>query len=321
MKSFSIFSNRAVRTGWRPIVAVAFVFFVLRSAGCQFDITGNPDVKLLIVHVSPAIAVVPVNGRLVLTATITGSQQSSGITWTVIGSNNGRIDGNGLTATYYAPSAPATFPALPIEIRAVPDEDPTRYATCRVQLFTSQDTSFTISPDTVLLLTNQTQQFSIDTISPPISGIHWSLVSGPGSITENGLYSPPASVDSDRTIAIVRATSINNTAVFSTAMITLDSATDSLLCFTRDVLPVLSGSCGNSGCHDFGTHAAGYDFNTYSGTMASVKGTTARSTRLYNSIIQYDANSRMPKPPAPALTPNQVRIIGRWIDEGALDCQ
>ncbi len=94
------------------IILILLIVFAFRTAGCQFDVTGNPDVSLLRVRVSPGIAAVPVNGRLLLTAMVTGSQQSNGITWTIVGSNNGSWEGGkntGLTVTYLAPAIPAAL--------------------------------------------------------------------------------------------------------------------------------------------------------------------------------------------------------------------
>jgi hypothetical protein len=76
-----------------------------------------------------------------------------------------------------------------------------------------------------------------------------------------------------------------------------------------------------SGCHDAVKKAAGYDFNTYAGTAPSLHARNARSSKLYTSITQFNANSRMPPPPAPAFGQAQVLKIGQWIDEGASDCQ
>ncbi len=309
---------------WKTLFAFFLVAFAFRSAGCQFDITGNPDVNLVTVHVSPDSAAVPMGGQLTLTATVKGYLADGTVTWLVDGSNKGTIVANGLTAIYTAPGA--VFPPE-ITIRVIPNEDPTRYVLCHLFVYppadvTPEDTSFTVSPHAVRLLTGKSQQFTIDTVtfSTTVGPITWSLVSGPGDISATGVYTAPSTSD-DSTVAVIRATSVLNPAVYSDARIILLKNTDSLLCFTRDVLPIVSGSCGMSNCHDAAKKAGGYDYNTYSGMIKSVKVGSARSSRMYTAMTQFNAASRMPPPPANALTPNQVLTIGKWINDGALDCQ
>ena len=318
--------------GWRAALALLLLAAPLYfAAGCQYDLTGNPDVSLLTVHVAPDSAVVPLGGSLALTATVTGAMSDPTITWVVEGAGNGTVVGSGLTAIYSAQGInPMRLPPF-VRVRAVPNEDPSRYVVCTIYLSIPQydrpdDTAFVASPMFVRLLSNHTQTFALDTLSTslPLGPVTWSVLSGPGTIAADGTYTPPATVV-DSTIAIVRATLVADTSVHSDATVLLLDARDSLVCFSRDVLPVLSGACGTSGCHDATKHAGGYNFLTYSGTISGIRRagglTGARNSRLYKAITQFNASSRMPPPPSPAMTPVQVLTIGRWIDEGALDCQ
>ena len=302
---------------------VSSLLFVLTS-GCQYNISGNPDVNLLAVHVSPDSAVVPTNGSLALTATIKDFLHDGTVTWSIEEPNGGTIVSNGLTATYTAPAG--LNPALSVvHIRVSADEDPTRYVICPVaiKLPPDTDTLFTISPSAVWMLTNAPQQFTIDTVSAyatPVPPLRWTVVSGPGTISNVGLYTPPTST-ADNTIAIIQATSISDSTLYSQATITLHNYADSLKCFSRDVLPILSSSCGMSGCHDATSHKSNYNALTYQSTRRVVTPGNARASRLYSLIIEFNANLRMPPPPQSALTPMQVMTVGQWIDQGAVDCQ
>jgi hypothetical protein len=125
----------------------------------------------------------------------------------------------------------------------------------------------------------------------------------------------------DSTFVTVRASSAQDASIYSEATIVLHNYTDSLICFSRDILPILSGSCGTSGCHDAATHKGNYNAQTYEGTLAVVKPGDARSSRLYIRLIDFNATSRMPPPPQTALPQMQIMKIGQWIDQGAIDCQ
>lgn len=281
------------------------------GGGCMYTINGNPDVNLLAVHLSPIRATVPIHGVVDLSANIQGFVHSGAITWTIAKSPGGdSVVGSGITARYYA----ANFISLAdtiIVIRATSVEDPTRYAECTIVITLPPNTPYAITPMAVVMLTNNMLQFEIDTIQSGYdSPLTWSIVSGPGSISSSGFYTAPATIDADSTLVIMQAVSPTDT---SLAVITLLKSTDSLRSFTRDVQPILL-SCATSGCHD-GSSRPLFD---YKHTRSDVKPGNARASRLYQRIVDINANTRMAPPPAPALTQTQVLMIGQWIDQGAL---
>ncbi len=304
------------------LIPVAIALFGIREAGCQFTFSGNPDVSLVTVHVSPIAATVDTGGKLNLTATITGYKQAGTVSWSVVGSTSGKIISNGLSATFIADTALTVFPTT-VRVRATSDEDPSRYVECVVTIAYPVDTGFSASPRSVTMLTGETQQFALDTVTSESSvpNVQWQLISGPGSITAGGLYTAPATLDHDSTFAVVRAVAANDESNYSQARILLLMSSDSFKCYSRDIQAVLSGSCGMSNCHDAASHKGGYNYNTYAGTVASVRKGDARASRLYTAITQLDMNNRMPPPPQPTLTPGQILTIGQWINEGAPDCQ
>jgi hypothetical protein len=94
--------------------------------------------------------------------------------------------------------------------------------------------------------------------------------------------------------------------------------------FTRDVLPILSDSCFP--CHgpDAKTRKAGLRLDTRDGAFKKKKdramlvpGKSADS-EVYRRVSSRDADEVMPPPDANRkLTPKQIDILRRWIDEGA----
>ena len=305
------------------LLVACFALYISGAlSGCQYTVDTNPDVNLTEVHVSPIGAVVALGGRLALSATTLGFSSSSTVSWSIEGTNNGTITSNGLTAVYYAPLAPNLFSSI-VTIRVTSDDNPNRYVECPVVLMPSSSSVFMTDPMFDTLLTGSSQQFFVDTaFGATVPAIRWEMVSGPGTVSDGGIYTPPSTIDSDGVQATLRAISQSDSTVYSESTIILRNASDSERCFTRDILPLLSASCGSSGCHDASGRA---EFNalTYSGTVngRNVVAGDARRSRIFQAIIDFNANTRMPPPPQPALPPNQVLKIGQWINEGAPNCQ
>jgi hypothetical protein len=328
MKKSKIYRLHLITTMHRRIAGIAIIIssvFYTSSllSGCQYTIDGNPDVDLTEIHISPVSAVVVLNSKMVLTASVLGFSNTGGVTWSVDGGgNNGSITPNGSSAIFQAPPVLTSLHQV-ATITVTSDEDASRSVTCLISIIRPADTAFSISPGSDTILTNSTQQFLIDTITMQsvVPTLRWEIVSGSGSISDSGLYTAPSSIPNDGVQAVIRAVSLNDSTVYAESKIILLNSSDSMLCFTRDILPVLSANCGMSGCHDATSAKGGFNSTSYSGTEKSVHRGNARSSRIYTAITQFNENSRMPPSPAPALSPTEVLKIGQWINEGASDCQ
>ena len=95
--------------------------------------------------------------------------------------------------------------------------------------------------------------------------------------------------------------------------------------FSRDVLPILSDNCFT--CHgpDAGKRKANLRLDTKEGIFADRGGyqvvvpSKSAESKLYQKISASDETMRMPPSfSGPTLTPAQIEIIKRWIDEGAV---
>lgn len=292
------------------------------NAGCMYTINGNPDVNLLTVHISPLHAnllLLDSGDRaspLILTATMQGFQSSSAVTWTLTqGGGGDSIVSDGGTARYYLPNV-QQLGNLQVIVRATSVEDFSRFAQDTLMFNFPSGGALAVVPMGVTLIENSTQQLGLDTmVGHTLSNVTWSIASGPGSVTQSGLFVAPSSITTDSAITIVQASSGSDTAQCT---VTTYRSSAVLRCFTRDVQPILV-SCEGSGCHG-GAGGSRPIFN-YQETRRNVKPGDARASRLYQIITELNGDNRMPPPPAPALSQQQVLTIGQWIDQGALDCQ
>ena len=92
---------------------------------------------------------------------------------------------------------------------------------------------------------------------------------------------------------------------------------DPTLCFDSDILPIFISQCAKAGCHDAGEHEKGYILDSYDNIIK--KGITpgnALGSTIYKSLVGYTEES-MPQD-APPLSADQITLIKRWIDAGAL---
>jgi hypothetical protein len=90
--------------------------------------------------------------------------------------------------------------------------------------------------------------------------------------------------------------------------------------FEKDLLPVLRSGCAQSGCHD-ATAQDGVRLDSYAAVMASnvVDPFDLDGSDLYEVITETDPDKRMPPPPRQPLESEQIALVSKWIQQGALN--
>ncbi len=90
--------------------------------------------------------------------------------------------------------------------------------------------------------------------------------------------------------------------------------------FERDVLPILRSNCAKSGCHDATSHKEDIILDNFQNVMDSriVEPFDLGDSDLYEVITETDPDKRMPEPPNQKLNPNQIAVIAKWIEQGAV---
>jgi hypothetical protein len=89
--------------------------------------------------------------------------------------------------------------------------------------------------------------------------------------------------------------------------------------FQNQILPLLVSNCAMSACHDVQSHQEGIILTNYTNIRQKVVPFNASQSKIYKSIIDTDPGDRMPRPPAPAFTPEQKNLVKKWIEQGALN--
>lgn len=97
------------------------------------------------------------------------------------------------------------------------------------------------------------------------------------------------------------------------------------ICFVQDVLPILQSGCATTGCHDAAAHKEGFVFTSYETLMQkseSIIPFDPGESKVYKVITEDESDDRMPPPPSPPLSADQITIIREWILQGAVnsDC-
>ena len=96
-------------------------------------------------------------------------------------------------------------------------------------------------------------------------------------------------------------------------------STSTVVCFETEILPIFLSNCGKSNCHDAATANKGYIFDSYQNIIRrGIRPGRASNSDVYKVLFET-GNDKMPPPPNPDLTATQKALIGRWINEGAIN--
>lgn len=99
---------------------------------------------------------------------------------------------------------------------------------------------------------------------------------------------------------------------------------DTSVCFENDILPLFQSNCAQGGCHDGFTKQNGYQLDTYAAiTSTAISPGDASKSRIYNVLTEISPYKRMPPSYNSPLTNKQIKLVERWINEGAknsIDC-
>lgn len=312
------------RSSLRFLTLMLIAALGLVKTGCDYSMVEEPVViPALKISITPQTAEMQKGMTLDLSAVISGYKSNGNVTWEFAGPAAGELKANGLTAKYTAPANLAVSPTV-VSIRVRSVEDTSRYATSTLTILDTVTNgggggqiTLMITPLSVTLEPGKTQQFDVTVMGSTNAGVTWRMVSGPGTISSDGLYAAPSSITTTET-AVIEAASVADPSKTTRATITIKQAIDpNLVCFERDVKPIFISNCTMSGCHSGPNPQEGLDFTTYNGIVAS-----DNLHEILEKITESDPDDIMPPPPHDPLTAEQIATIRKWIQQGAknTDC-
>lgn len=90
--------------------------------------------------------------------------------------------------------------------------------------------------------------------------------------------------------------------------------------FSLQILPILVSNCAMDNCHSNNNPEEGVNLTSYSKVMATadIKPGQLKGD-LWEAINETDPKKRMPVPPRSPLSTEQLELIRKWIQQGALD--
>ena len=92
------------------------------------------------------------------------------------------------------------------------------------------------------------------------------------------------------------------------------------ICFTQNILPILTSSCGITGCHDAASHRGGYvliNYTTLTQHQGDIVPFNPNSSHIYQVTTTGGEEGIMPPPPKSPLTSQQTETFRKWIAQGA----
>lgn len=89
--------------------------------------------------------------------------------------------------------------------------------------------------------------------------------------------------------------------------------------FQNEILPLLSSTCAQPGCHDAATAQDGVMLTDYFNIMSTgeVQPFDPNDSEIYEAITDSDPEDRMPPEGEEPLTADQIQLIFTWIAQGA----
>ncbi|MCC7373752.1 MAG: DUF1800 family protein [Verrucomicrobiales bacterium] len=197
------------------------IVFAVRLPG-PGAVTGNTvsatvSTPTLSVAISPTSASVALGSSRTFTATVSGTANKS-VTWSVVGGSvNGTVTSGGV---YTAP--PAMPVSSTIKVRATSVANSSVYGEGTVTLTQPPVVTVAVSPSTANVILGATKTFVATVTGSANTSVTWSVVGGSanGSVSSGGVYTAPTIMPASSTVT-VRATSVANALVSSTATVTL----------------------------------------------------------------------------------------------------
>lgn len=170
-----------------------------------------------------------------------------------------------------------------------------------------------VNPNQVYLKTGDSIQF---TITNATANTVIKLQPNIGDLKPGNWYVAPSSMLNDST-QITLAITDDIRQVNATITLIKSDVTDTLISFSKTILPLMVANCNFQFCHGNGSRAGKVELSTYDSVMKIVSVYQPTQSLLYTSLLKPDPLRRMP--PAGPLHAYKINYIKKWIEQGALN--
>lgn len=170
-----------------------------------------------------------------------------------------------------------------------------------------------VNPKQVYLKTGDSIQF---TMTNATANTVIKLQPNIGDLKPGNWYVAPSSVLNDST-QITLAITDNTRQVNATITLIKSDVTDTLISFSKTILPLMVANCNFQFCHGNGSRAGKVELSTYDSVMKIVSVYQPTQSLLYTSLLKPDPLRRMP--PAGPLHAYKINYIKKWIEQGSLN--
>lgn len=170
-----------------------------------------------------------------------------------------------------------------------------------------------VNPKQVYLKTGDSIQF---TMTNATANTVIKLQPNIGDLKPGNWYVAPSSIINDST-QITLAITDDARQVNATITLLKSDVTDTLISFSKTILPLMVANCNFQFCHGNGSRAGKVELSTYDSVMKIVSVYQPTKSLLYTSLLKPDPLRRMP--PAGPLHAYKINYIKRWVEQGALN--
>jgi hypothetical protein len=170
-----------------------------------------------------------------------------------------------------------------------------------------------VNPKQVYLKTGDSIQF---TITNATANTVIKLQPNIGDLKPGNWYVAPSSIINDST-QITLAITDDTRQVNATITLLKSDVSDTLISFSKTILPLMVANCNFQFCHGNGSRAGKVELSTYDSVMKIVGVYQPTQSLLYTSLLKPDPLRRMP--PAGPLHAYKINYIKKWVEQGALN--
>ena len=133
----------------------------------------------------------------------------------------------------------------------------------------------------------------------------------------NPLFENPVPDGTDSSEVVVP---VDTTSMLDSTNLGSGCSPDSIY-FNRDILPLFVSRCATAGCHDEVTHEEGLRLVSYDRIVPYVRPGKPQFSTLYEVMTEDRDSKRMPPPPREAFSTDELTLVRKWIEQGALNLE